>query len=111
MMPPGSSIAPRRRHRRRHFEVVAAPDLERDVADHEGDADGEQHLRQMVLAGAADQEAVDQEAERDDGEPAAEHAEREAAGVAGDGEADVAAEQVVGAVRHVDDAHQPEASA
>ena len=62
----------------------------------------------MVLAGAADEEAVDQVAERDDGEPAAEHAEREAAGVAGDGEADVAAEEVVGAVRHVDDAHEPE---
>ena len=59
-------------HRRRHLQVVAAPDLQRDVADDEGDADREQHLRQMVLAGPADQEAVDQEAERDDREPAAE---------------------------------------
>ena len=63
----------------------------------------------MVLAGAADQEAIDQVAERDDREPAAEYAEREAAGVAGDREADIAAEKIIGAVRHVHDPHQPEA--
>ena len=52
-------------HRRRHLQVVAAPDLEGDVADDEGDADREQNLGQMVFACPADQEAVDQEAERE----------------------------------------------
>ena len=63
----------------------------------------------MVFSGSADEEAVDQIAERDDREPAAEHAEREASGVAGNRQSDVTAEKIIGAVRHIHDAHQPEA--
>ena len=77
--------------------------------DDERDADGEQHLRQMIFADAADEEAIDQVAERDDRKPAAKHAKLEAAGAAGNRIADIAAKKIIGAVRHVHDAHQPEA--
>jgi hypothetical protein len=62
----------------------------------------------MVLAGAAEEEAVDDEPQHHHCEPAGDEREREAAGRARDREADVPAEQVVGAVRHVHHAHQPE---
>ena len=39
--------------RRRHLEVVAAPDVQRHVAQHERDAHRKQHLRQMVFSGSA----------------------------------------------------------
>ena len=108
MMPPGSST--RRANSIGVGTLRLSPPqiLQRHVADHERDAHREQHLRQVVFAGSADQEAVDQIAQRDDRQPAAEYAEREASGVAGDRQADIAAEKVVGAVRHIDDAHQPE---
>ena len=62
----------------------------------------------MVLAGAAEEEAVDEVAEHDHRQAAGDEREREAAGRARDREADVTAEQVVGAVRHVHHAHEPE---
>src|SRR5262249_56962672 len=51
-------------------------------------------------------EAVNQIAEGEDSEPAADHAKREASGVAGNRQSDVAADEIIGAVRHVYDAHQ-----
>ena len=45
--------------------------LQRDVADDERDADREQHLREMVLAGAAEEEAVDEVAEHTTASPPA----------------------------------------
>jgi hypothetical protein len=62
----------------------------------------------VIAAGRADQEPVDEKAEHHDGEAAAEDRELEAAGAARDRIADIAAEQVIRAVRHVDDAHQAE---
>ena len=67
-------------------------DVQRYVAQHERDAHCEQHLRQVVFSGSANEEAVDQVAERDDSEPAAEHAKSEATGVEGNRESDVAAD-------------------
>ena len=84
MMPPGSSIAPRSSIGVGTLRLSPPQIFRRTSPMHEGNADSQQHLRQMVLACAADQEAIDQIAERDDREPAAEYAECEAAGVAGD---------------------------
>src|SRR5262245_39210152 len=82
--------------------------MQRYVAQHKRDAHRKQHLRQVVFSGSANEEAIDQIAERDDSEPAAEYAKREASGVAGDRQSDVAPDKIIGAVRHVHDAHQPE---
>src|SRR5262245_24776180 len=81
--------------------------MQRYVAQHKRDAHRKQHLRQVVFSGSANEEAVDQITERYDSEPAAEHAKREASGVAGHRQSDIAADKIVGAVRHVHDAHQP----
>src|SRR5262249_3161973 len=94
-------------NRRWHLEVVAAPDMQRYVAQHKRDAHRKQHLRQVVFSGSAQEEAVDQIAERDDSESAAEHTKREASGVAGNRQSDIAPDKIIGAVRHVHDAHQP----
>ena len=106
--PAGQRHAAAQPGRRLDAQVVAAPDRQAHLADDERDADGEQHLRKMVMADRANEKAVDDKAERHDCEAATQDRQLEAAGAAHDRIADVAAEQVVRAVRHVHDTHQAE---
>src|SRR5688572_27742188 len=93
--------------RRLDAQIVAAPHREAHLADDEGDADGEQYLRQMIAADRADEETIDKIAEYNDREAATQNGEFEAAGRTHHRIADIAAKQIVRAIRHVDDAHQP----
>src|SRR5262249_11259814 len=107
--PAGEFDRPAQLDWRRHLEIVAAPHLERDVADNEGDPDSEKNLREMIFPGTANEVTIDQIPDRNDRQAAPEHAKREASSVPCDRQANVATEQIVGAVGHVHDAHQAEA--
>ena len=90
------------------MKAVAAPDHQREIVEHEGDAERQQHLAQLVAADEAQQALVEHEADRRDRRHGAKAAEHEAAGLDRHGVADVAAEQIERAMRQIDDAQQPE---
>jgi hypothetical protein len=94
--------------RGRNLEIVAAPDRQAHLADDESHTHGQQHLGQVIAADRPDQEAVDEIAQHHDGQPANHKRQFKAAGNADDGQADIAAQQVIRAVGHVDHAHQAE---
>ncbi len=62
----------------------------------------------MIVAGRANEIAVDQEAKDNDRKTAAKHGQFEAAARADDRETNIAAEQIIGAISHIDDAHESE---
>src|SRR5262249_53488496 len=93
----------------RHLDFVPPPNFNGNAADDKGDPDSEKNLREMIFPGTANEVTIDQIPDRNDREAATEHAKREASSVPCDRQANVATEQIVGAVGHVHDAHQAEA--
>ena len=66
--------------RDRHRKAVAAPDHQRQIVEHECDAQRQQHLAQLVAAHEAQQALVEHETDRGDGCHGADAAEHETAG-------------------------------
>src|SRR4029450_10097298 len=100
----------RSREQRRHRDRVgiATPEHERQVLEDEGEAHRGQHLPQLLAAQPLEERVPLGDADERDGQGTDQHGEDEAAAAPDRREGDVAAEQVVRAVRHVDDAHHAE---
>ncbi len=105
---PIACTAPRSSRRRRRLPGVAGPDHQADVGDDEGEAERQQDLRQHLAFQAAQQEALDDAADRGHGETAEQRREPEVHTPVQERHAEIGAQHEEGAVHQIGDAHQPE---
>ena len=96
------------RGRRRHGPGIAGPDQQAQVGDDERDAERDQHLSLHIAGKAAQDEALEQDADETDAEAGSQHGEPEVAAEIHDGRAEIGAEHEECAMGEIGNAHQPE---
>jgi hypothetical protein len=91
---------------------IAAPPHQTEIGDHERNAEGDQHLRQLLAGKTTQQQALHQRAEYRNFEPGEDGAnpkiDREAESTGKEGGAEIGAEHKHRAMRQIRNAHQPE---
>src|SRR4030095_2527343 len=87
---------------------VTAPEHQGQILEDEREPHRGEHLAQLLSAETLEERVPLRDADQRDRESAHDHGGDEAAAAPDDCESNVAAEQIVGAVRHVHDAHDAE---